>query len=107
MDSSVNPSWLVKHKAGGASWNAVLAAMREVGVVERPWLTRWRLPATGPLCFGFLFHDRQKCVEKAPRLLGSAELVSVERPEAEVCTFIVTCLILHEVGFVEATAQRA
>ncbi len=87
VDSSVNPSWLVKHKAGGASWNAVLAAMREAGVVERPWLTRWRLPVNGPALFRFpLSMIAKKAWRKTPRLLESAELASVENPEAEVCT---------------------
>ena len=51
VDSSVNPSWLVKKKAAGATWKAVCEAMLQANVVERPWLTRWSLPVNGPALF--------------------------------------------------------
>jgi len=87
VDSSVNPSWLVKYKAGGASWDAVLAAMSETGVVERPWMTRWRLPVNGPALFRFpLSIIAKKAWLKAPKLLAPEELPLVEDPGAEVCT---------------------
>ncbi|MDP6639441.1 MAG: hypothetical protein QF817_00060 [Candidatus Poseidoniaceae archaeon] len=49
VDSSVNPSLLVKRKAGrGNSWSQVSEAMRSAGVVERKWLTSLLGPACGP-----------------------------------------------------------
>ena len=49
VDTSVNPSFLVRRKAGkGNSWNKVETAMEDVGIVERPWLTSSIGPACGP-----------------------------------------------------------
>ena len=49
VDSSVNPSWLVRKKAGkGNSWQDVTRAMQEAHVLERPWATRYSLPVNGP-----------------------------------------------------------
>ena len=53
VDTSVNPSWLVKSKAGGARWKSVVDAMEKAGLTERPWLTRWGLPVNGPALFKF------------------------------------------------------
>ena len=49
VDSSMNPSLLVRRKAGPRrSWAAVQEAMRASGLVERPWLVRRGLPTCGP-----------------------------------------------------------
>ena len=49
VDSSVNPSFLVHRKTGkGNSWKKVKEAMKEFGLVERPWLTSEIGPACGP-----------------------------------------------------------
>ncbi|MAM35891.1 MAG: hypothetical protein CL988_01850 [Euryarchaeota archaeon] len=49
LDSSVNPSWLVKRKAGrGNSWNDVERALERNNIVSRPWMTSFSLPANGP-----------------------------------------------------------
>ena len=49
VDSSVNPSWLVRKKAGkGNSWHDVTRAMQQAQVLERPWATRFSLPVNGP-----------------------------------------------------------
>jgi hypothetical protein len=53
VDSSVNPSWLVRYKTGGSSWKSVNSAMVQAGMVERPWKTRFGLPVTGPALFRF------------------------------------------------------
>ena len=53
VDSSVNPSWLVRKKAAGHRWNDVTEAMNASGLVERPWLTAWSLPVNGPALFKF------------------------------------------------------
>ena len=49
LDSSINPSWLVKRKAGkGNSWQNVATALNQNGIVSRPWKTHWGLPINGP-----------------------------------------------------------
>ena len=57
LDSSVNPSWLLRSKTGRGrgslpranGWAAVTQAMRESQIIERPWLTTsLGLPACGP-----------------------------------------------------------
>ena len=54
LDSSINPTWLLRSKAGGGrDWAAVHDAMRRAGIVEREWRTLRplispALPATGP-----------------------------------------------------------
>ena len=52
LDSSVNPSWLVRRKSAGG-WNNVIESMNSVGVIEKPWLTKWSLPICGPALFRF------------------------------------------------------
>ncbi|MDP6899480.1 MAG: hypothetical protein QGF94_01430 [Candidatus Thalassarchaeaceae archaeon] len=54
LDSSVNPSRWVARKMGG-DWNAVITAMEQTGLVERPWLTTWIGPACGPALSLFPF----------------------------------------------------
>lgn len=49
LDSSVNPTFLLRRKAGpNRSWSEVTAAMDDAGIVERPWMTHLGLPANGP-----------------------------------------------------------
>jgi hypothetical protein len=49
VDSSVNPSWLVKRKTGKAnSWSKVEQSMKENKIVEISWKTKWSLPINGP-----------------------------------------------------------
>ena len=82
VDSSVNPSWLVKKKAGGSSWTEVMLAMKQAGVKERPWVTRWRLPVNGPALFRFpLSRIAVGAWRRLPRMLTSAEVQQVERDE--------------------------
>ncbi len=93
VDSSVNPSWLVKAKAGGATWGAVNSAMAQAGLVERPWLTRWGLPVNGPALFRFPLSVLAKGAwTKLPRLMKAADLPMVERAEEDVTT--VYCHVL-------------
>ena len=67
VDSSVNPSWLVKSKAGGSTWNSVVDAMEKAGVVERSWLTRRTLPVNGPALFKFPLSLNAKPAGGGPR----------------------------------------
>lgn len=49
LDTSINPSWLVKRKAGkGNSWQDVAIALNQNGIVSRPWKTHLGLPMNGP-----------------------------------------------------------
>ena len=71
VDSSVNPSWVVAKKAGkGNSWADVLRAMRAHDVIERPWATRFGLPANGPALTMFPLSTLAKGLwKKAPTIL--------------------------------------
>lgn len=49
LDTSINPSWLVKRKSGkGNSWQGVEEALRQNGILSRPWKTHLTLPINGP-----------------------------------------------------------
>ena len=49
IDSSVNPSWLVKKKAGPwKDWKAVENALFDSGLKSMPWLCKYSLPTCGP-----------------------------------------------------------
>ena len=49
VDSSVNPSRLVRRKAGPTRrWSDVMDAMRQANVVERPWHVHRGWPVCGP-----------------------------------------------------------
>ena len=76
VDSSVNPSWLVRKKAGkGNSWTDVNDAMLRNGVLERPWATRFSLPVNGPALTMFPLSVIAKGAwKKAPSVLTSVEL---------------------------------
>jgi hypothetical protein len=76
VDSSVNPSWLVRKKAGkGNSWADVNDAMAQHGVLERPWATRFSLPVNGPALTKFPLSVIARGVwKKAPSVLTGSEL---------------------------------
>jgi hypothetical protein len=93
VDSSVNPSRLVKSKSGGEGWRAVEKAMTKVGVVERPWLTRFTLPVNGPALFRFpLSINARRAWKRAPALLLPEQLSMVEKPDEDITT--VYCHVL-------------
>ena len=49
VDTSINDSILTRSKSGkGNTWQQVRKACNEVGVIEREWLTKWKLPVNGP-----------------------------------------------------------
>lgn len=87
VDSSVNPSWLVKSKAGGSTWKGIVDAMDDAGVVERSWLTRRTLPVNGPALFKFpLSLNAKPAWRRAPPLLTTSELALVEDPKQAITT---------------------
>ena len=87
VDTSVNPSWLVKSKAGGSTWKSVAEAMEEAGVTERPWLTHRTLPVNGPALFKFpLSLNAKPAWKRAPPLLTNDQLAQVEDPKQTITT---------------------
>jgi len=78
VDTSVNPSWLVKKKAGkGNSWADVNAAMASSKVVERAWFTRFSLPVNGPALTLFPLSIVAKGAwKRAPPVLVANEVVN-------------------------------
>ena len=49
VDSSINPSWLVKKKTGkGNNWEKVRKSISSADLIEREWLNMWSLPVNGP-----------------------------------------------------------
>lgn len=93
VDSSVNPSWLVRKKAAGHSWSSVASAMKSAGVIERPWLTRWTLPVNGPALFRFpLSVLSARAWKNVPPLLKPSELHAIEQSGVDVTT--VYCHVL-------------
>ena len=76
VDSSVNPSWLVRKKAGkGNSWADVNDAMARNGVLERPWATRFSLPVNGPALTMFPLSVIAKGAwKRSPSVLTTGEL---------------------------------
>ena len=78
VDSSVNPSWLTRHKTGGSSWKAVKGAMFDAAILERPWNTRFGLPVNGPALFRFpLSLIAKKAWKVRPKPLGLDEIDGV------------------------------
>jgi hypothetical protein len=89
VDSSVNPSWLVAKKAGkGNTWGGVSAAMKNSGVVERAWATRFGLPANGPALTLFPLSMLAKGVwKRASPVLSVAEVdMSVPNQQQPIST---------------------
>jgi len=86
VDSSINPSWLVKKKSA-SSWKKVRKAMLEHGIVEREWLTSFGLPCNGPALFRFpLAMNSKRAWKKAPSVLKSIELEKVVNEQEHIVT---------------------
>lgn len=77
VDTSINPSWLVKKKAGkGNSWADVNAAMGSSNIIERAWLTRFSLPVNGPALTLFpLSLVAKGAWKRAPPVLMANEVI--------------------------------
>ena len=87
VDSSVNPSWLVRHKTGGTSWKAVNGAIFDAAIIERAWKTRFGLPVTGPALFRFpLSLIAKKAWTTRPKPLKGDEIFEVESPRVAIVT---------------------
>ena len=79
VDSSVNDSILTTSKAGrGNTWRQVKDACREYNLLEREWLTKWRLPVNGPALSLFpLSIFARRAWKQLPPLLESEDLTRV------------------------------
>ena len=76
VDSSINPSWVVKSKSGkGTSWSQVSRAMDKAGLIEREWLTKWTFPVNGPALFRFpLSLIAQRAWRTLPEIMNPEQL---------------------------------
>ena len=93
VDSSVNPSWLVKKKAAGTTWDAITHAMQQANVIERPWFTRWGLPVNGPALFRQpLSMLSRRAWRSLPDLLTVEQEATIEQGEVGLTT--VYCHVL-------------
>lgn len=86
LDSSINPSWLMKKKSS-SSWPQVQQAMDEHGILERAWLTSSGLPCNGPALFRFpLSFNSRRAWKKIPKPLLHDELDIVVEKNASIVT---------------------
>ena len=93
VDSSVNPSWVVRSKTNGEGWDSVTAAVEREGMVERPWFTSWGMPANGPALFRFpLSVVARRAWRRLPPPLKVEEMELVNQPDADVVTAYVHVL---------------
>ena len=89
VDSSINDSILTRVKAGGGNtWQQVRDTCQQVGLLEREWLTKWRLPVNGPALSLFpLSLIAHRAWKQLPPPLSAAELTkSVEDEKTEIVT---------------------
>ena len=76
LDSSVNDTILTRNKAGkGNTWRQVVDAVEECGLVERAWLTRWKLPVNGPALSLFPLSINAKLAwRKLPKIIPKEQI---------------------------------
>ncbi|MGB0617701.1 MAG: hypothetical protein ACPGOT_06635 [Candidatus Poseidoniaceae archaeon] len=88
LDSSINPSRLVRRKAGPARrWTDVAHAMDEAGVVERPWHVHRGWPTCGPaLHLPGLAGRARRAWRNLPPLLSVEEVEAVTMQDEDVTT---------------------
>lgn len=86
VDTSVNPSWLVRRKAS-PSVKKVVESMESSGILERKWKTRFSLPTCGPAqhILGLRWNARQAW-KGLGNPLGIDELHCVEDSRHEIAT---------------------
>jgi peptidoglycan/xylan/chitin deacetylase (PgdA/CDA1 family) len=79
VDSSINDSILTGSKSGrGNTWQQVRNACNDVGVIEREWLTKWKLPVNGPALTKFPLSVIARYAWKSlPRVITPDNLLNV------------------------------
>ena len=93
VDSSVNPSWLVRRKTNGEGWGPVKTAMTSAGLVERSWNTSFTLPVNGPALFRFpLSIIARRAWRRLPPPLNSDGVVNVANGSVPLVTAYVHVL---------------
>lgn len=91
VDSSVNPTVLLKRKTGhGNNWKKVAKAMKSNGLVERQWLTKKVLGLSLPSCGPALHKSFLKNISRRQWLSNSslerATDSEIEDPDMEIVT---------------------
>lgn len=89
VDTSINPSWLVKKKAGkGNNWSKVRQSFDKNHIIEREWLNKWSLPVNGPALSIFPLSIIAKLAwRKIPRILSVKQaLTAPENPSFNITT---------------------
>lgn len=79
IDSSINDTVLTKSKSGkGNTWQEVRRSITENALIEREWLTRWKLPVNGPALSKFpLSVIAKRAWRKLPPVLQPNDLTTV------------------------------
>jgi peptidoglycan/xylan/chitin deacetylase (PgdA/CDA1 family) len=79
VDSSINDSILTGSKSGrGNTWQQVRNACNDAGVIEREWLTKWKLPVNGPALTKFPLSVIARYAWKSlPRVITPDNLLNV------------------------------
>jgi peptidoglycan/xylan/chitin deacetylase (PgdA/CDA1 family) len=79
VDSSINDSILTGSESGrGNTWQQVRNACNDVGVIEREWLTKWKLPVNGPALTKFPLSVIARYAWKSlPRVITPDNLLNV------------------------------
>ena len=89
VDSSINDSILTGSKSGrGNTWQQVRNACNDAGVIEREWLTKWKLPVNGPALTKFPLSVIARYAWKSlPRVITPDNLLNViEDKNQPLCT---------------------
>lgn len=87
LDTSVNPSFLVRSKAGpGKNWGSVINAITDAGLVEREWLTSGIGPACGPALHIPILAGPARRQWRHYSTLALADCTEIEDSESEIIT---------------------
>lgn len=97
VDSSINDSILTKGKSGrGNTWQQVRTACKEAGLIEREWLTKWKLPVNGPALSKFpLSIIAKNAWKNLPPLISSEHLIQTVEDENQVITTVYWHILDH------------
>jgi len=97
VDSSVNDSILTQTKSGkGNTWQQVRDACSLTGMIEREWLTRWKLPINGPALSKFpLSIIARGAWKKIPPIISSERLTQGIEDENQTITTVYWHILDH------------
>ncbi|HII36871.1 MAG TPA: polysaccharide deacetylase family protein [Candidatus Poseidoniaceae archaeon] len=97
VDSSINDSILTRVKVGnGNTWQQVRAACQRVGLMQREWLTKWRLPVNGPALSIFpLSIIAHHAWRQLPPILAAGDLTKAVEHENSAITTVYWHILDH------------